>query len=112
MAASNTNLRRDIYRIMGWAPLVPAIAFWPFLSAFPGMALLGEPASAVLTATNVVLFATGFWVVAPAAAVFWMLLTDEAKARFSSGRTMRAILIGCYANLWTALYGIAAFAGR
>ncbi|MCZ8183340.1 MAG: hypothetical protein O9322_10260 [Beijerinckiaceae bacterium] len=91
---------------------MPALVFWPFLSAFPAMALLGEPASAVLTATNVVLFATGFWVVAPVAAVFWLLLTDEAKTRFAAGRTLRAIAIGCYANLWTALYAIAAFAGR
>ncbi|WP_284176959.1 hypothetical protein [Rhabdaerophilum sp. SD176] len=112
MAASDGTLRRDIYRIIGWAIILPALVFWPFLSAFPGMALLGEPASAVLTAANVVLFATGFWGVAPAAAVFWLLLTAAAKARFAAGRSMRAILIGCYANLWTALYAIVAFAGR
>lgn len=76
------------------------------------MALLGETSSAVLTTANVVLFATGFWVVAPAAAAFWLLLTAEAKTRFAAGRSMRAILIGCYANVWTVLYLITAFAGR
>lgn len=91
---------------------MPALVFWPFLSAFPGLALLGEPASAVVTAARIALFATGFWVVAPVAAVFWLLLTDEAKTGLAAGRTMRAIVIGCYANVWTALYAIAAFAGR
>jgi len=112
MTAGGTSLRRDISQIIAWSIFLPALAFWPFLSAFPAFALLDGAGSNLAAAIQGMLFVTGFWAVAGMALVLWLLLSDAAKARYFANRSEKSLLIGGYAALWTALYIIAAFAGR
>ena len=112
MAPSELNLRRDILRIIGWIIVLPGLAFWPLLSAFPAFALWAQTGSALELCVQALLFLTGFWAVAGAAVVVWFLLSDDAKARRTAGRAEIGLILGCYATIWTILYFIAAFAGR
>ncbi len=112
MATTRARLRSDIFQIIAWSVIFPALAFWPFLSAFPALALWDGTASNLVLAIQAMLLATGFWSMAAIAIVCWLVLSDAARARFSAGRKQVALVMGCYANVWTALYIIAAIAGR
>lgn len=112
MAATGSGLRNDILKIIAWSVIFPALAFWPFLSAFPALAIWEGAAGNLEMVIQAVLFVTSFWSVAAIAIICWLLLSDGARSRFSSSRKKAGLIIGCYANLWTAVYLIAAIAGR
>jgi hypothetical protein len=108
MAVKSTSLRDDILKIIAWSAIFPALAFWPFLSAFPALALWDGAASNLVIAIHAIFFVTGFWSMAAIVIIFWVVLSDAARTQFSAGRKQLGLVIGCYANLWTALYIIAA----
>lgn len=112
MAATDTNLRRDVLRITAWTAVFPALALWPFLSALPAFTLFEGAASNLAVTVQVVLFVAGFWGVGALALVFWFLLSDAERTRRSANRSQKGLIVGCYATLWTALYMIATFVSR
>lgn len=112
MAEDKTTLRADISNIIAWIGVLPALVFWPFLSIFPAIALWKGAGSSLAISVQVILLATGFWAVGGLLVIAYALLSEAAKERLSSLRGRGGILLGIYATVWTALYAIAAFAGR
>lgn len=112
VTVNDIRLRQDILRIIGWITVLPALAFWPLLSVFPGLALLTRTGSSLEISVQVVLFITGFWGVAALYILFQLLLSDAEKARLATRRREKGLLIGGFATIWTILFFIAAFASR
>jgi hypothetical protein len=112
MDARDTTLRRDVLRITAWTVVLPALAVWPILSALPAFSLLSGSGGSLAAAAHVVLFLTGFWGVATAAGLFWLLLSKTERVRRSANRSQKGLIIGGYATLWTAAYMIVALGLR
>jgi hypothetical protein len=107
-----TTLKNDAARITLWAIFLPALAFWPFISAFPAIGIISGGGTLLTISIQAVLFMSGFWGVAATALAVWLLLGNQAEAgRFSRGGTA-GLLLGAYATLWTGLYLVFFFASR
>jgi hypothetical protein len=105
--------RRDVRNIALWMINLPALAFWPFVSAFPIFSLLNGPASITLICVQALFLATGFWSLLAGALIYKTLRTDGARG--GQGKSpqptgppkRRGLLIACYATLWTVAYLVA-----
>lgn len=98
-----------IFYLIAWVIVLPFLAAWPFVSAFPALGLIGRPAFDLATSLNVVFLLTGFWALF---SVLLMILWVTRGRVQSACRYDRGLLIGGYSLLWTSLYIIAAIASR
>lgn len=92
--------RVDVRRMFRWCLAAPALAVWPFLSAFPLFEMLTSEPSAWLITTRSLLLATGFYAGLAAYIVYRL-------ARFPGAAEMKrdgGLAIGLYAAAWTAAY--------
>ncbi len=106
------TLRTDIFQILAWSAVLPALAFWPFLSALPAVTVYGGAGSLPAAIVQILLFVTGFWGFAGVAILFRLISPRSAPALGSISRGRKGLLIGCWATIWSALYMIVAFVGR
>jgi hypothetical protein len=100
-----SDLDKDMPHLIAWIVVVPFLAVWPFLSAFPVFTLIGSSSPSLSTWLNVGFLLTGFWSLSGG---FWIMrwLTD-GRLPAAKG-THKRLLIGNYAILWTGLYTAAA----
>ncbi|WP_291299078.1 hypothetical protein [Elioraea sp.] len=96
-----TSLSRvDVRSLFRWCLAAPALAAWPFLSAFPLFEMLSSEPSGWLITTRSILLATGFWAALGAYIAFRL-------ARFpGAGEIKRdgGLAIGLYAAAWISAY--------
>jgi hypothetical protein len=73
-------LNKDMPQLIAWIVVVPVLAVWPFLSAFPVFTLIGSSSLSLSTWLNVGFSLTGFWSLAGG---FWFMrwLTDCCFSR-------------------------------
>jgi hypothetical protein len=99
-----TRLRDDVQVLVLWTLYLPALACWPFTSAFPVFALLDNSGSAAAIAVELLFLATGFWALLSGASLYWLVKSDAASNHQSEVRKSRGLQIGLYATLWTLTY--------
>jgi hypothetical protein len=105
MSPKSQALKEQVIAIGAWSVCLPALAFWPFLSAFPIFALVGETETARII-PNLLFLLTGFW---PALAVFLVIrfVTGGMRASAQPAPWRKGgLAVGAYATVWTALYGV------
>jgi hypothetical protein len=105
MSTRSETLKAQVLQIGAWSICLPALAFWPFLSAFPLFALIGETQPGLLTA-NILFLLTGFW---PALALFLVLRFASGGMRQTverPGISRLGLMAGAYATVWTLAYGL------
>ena len=112
MAEHEAKLRTDITNIIAWVAILPALAFWPFLSFLPALALWKWTGTSLSISIQAVLLATGFWGVGGLFLLVYLLLSAAAKQRLFAVRRQSGILLGVYATVWTTLFLLAAFGNR
>jgi hypothetical protein len=109
MAEKSSLLTKKNIEFLAWIAVLPFLVSWPFLSIFPVFSLMGSTTFDVSTLINLLFFFTGFWPILIFLAITWWLTHGNLHAMIGSGK---AILIGGYSVLWTALYILAAFVAR
>jgi hypothetical protein len=97
-------LRRDMRDTLLWTFYLPALAGWPFVSAFPVFSLVGNRGSATATVIELLFLFTGFWTLLFGASLYWLLKINSASRRQSQPRKSRGLLLGLYATVWTLSY--------
>lgn len=100
-----SKLKTEMPHLVASIVMVPFLAVWPFLSAFPVFSLIDGAGSDFSTFLNVIFMLTGFWSLAGGV---WIIswLTDGRLRAAKSPHKM--LLIGGYSVLWTAFYTLAA----
>jgi hypothetical protein len=106
------TLRADIFKIIAWIAVLPALACWPLLSALPAVTVYGGAGGIPAVTVQILLFATGFWGFATLAVLFRFLSPGSAMRLGSTVRSQKGLLIGCWATVWSAFYLIVTFVGR
>jgi hypothetical protein len=104
MTERNERLRTQVMEIGGWALSLPALAFWPFLSAMPAFSIVGEGRPGVIAA-NLAFLLTGFWPALIAAIVHAVAAGRARMAGLDVRKRSIGLALGLYAMLWTAAYG-------
>lgn len=101
----SSKLKTEMPRLVASIVIVPFLAAWPFLSAFPVFSLVGRTGIDFSMSLNVFFLVTGFWSLAGGLWIAsWM--TNGRVQTAKSPNTM--LLIGGYAAVWTGLYTAAA----
>jgi hypothetical protein len=104
LAGPSTRARVDVRRMFQWCLAAPALAVWPFLSAFPLFEMLTSEPSAWLITTRSLLLATGFYAALGAYIAYRLArFPGAAEIKRDGGRA-----IGLYAAAWTTAYMIVA----
>lgn len=101
--------RDAIRRAYAWCLAAPALAVWPFLSAFPLFEMLSNPPGVAFIATRSLLLATGFWAVLPLFLVYLFAHAGGPASALAARRRDGGLALGLYAAGWTALYLAVAF---
>ena len=111
MPRANVDLKSDVYRILAWSVVLPALVVWPFLSAMPAITLFGGGLTVPQISINVLLLLTGFWSIFGAylAAIYAQGNTARAEHQPTNNRSL---LLGAYALAWTTLYFVVALPGQ
>jgi hypothetical protein len=105
MTERNERLRKQVIEVGAWALSLPALAFWPFLSAMPAFSLVGEGRPGVVAA-NLAFLLTGFWPALIAAVVYAAAAGRARMAGLDIRKRSIGLALGLYATLWTAAYGV------
>jgi len=61
MAPQASSLKKSIHAILAWFVAMPALVFWPFISAVPAFKLLAGVDTAGAATLQLAFLATGFW---------------------------------------------------
>jgi hypothetical protein len=101
--------REDVRKIVLWTINMPALAFWPFVSAFPLFTLLNNSGSWTSMTVQWAFLITGFWAVFAAGIFIWFVKSDEARRAQSEKRKEWGLKLAHYATLWTAAYLLASW---
>ncbi|OYX98282.1 MAG: hypothetical protein B7Y80_16210 [Hyphomicrobium sp. 32-62-53] len=111
MSRATVDLKSDVYRILAWSVVLPALVVWPFLSAMPAITLFGGGLTVPELSINLLLLLTGFWSIFGAylAAIYARGNTARAEHQPTNNRSL---LLGAYALAWTTLYLIVVLASR
>jgi hypothetical protein len=96
--------RDAIRRAYAWCVAAPALAVWPFLSAFPLFEMLSNPPGVAMIATRSLLLASGFWAVLAVFIAYVLAHAGGAAAALSSRRRDGGLALGLYAAVWLTLY--------
>jgi hypothetical protein len=104
IAASPVRPRIDIIRPLAWTIAAPALAVWPFLSAFPLFELLGGEVTLAIAVTRLVLLGSGFWAAAALYAAYRFSLAGPVETDAPSKPRDTALWLGLYAAGWITLY--------
>jgi hypothetical protein len=99
-----TQLHNDVRAILLWTIYLPALACWPFLSAFPVFSLVDNSGSPTAIAVELLFLATGFWAFLSGAALYWLVKSDTVGSHQSEIRKSRGLQLGLYATIWTLVY--------
>jgi hypothetical protein len=100
LTGPQTPARVDVRPFFRWCIAAPALAVWPFLSAFPLFEMLSSEPSGWLITTRSLLLATGFYAALGAYIAYRL-------ARFPGAAEMKrdgGLTIGVYAAGWTCAY--------
>jgi len=110
MAFPKRRIDPEIVRLLCWLLLMPGLALWPILSALPFFSLVGGDLSLTTASVNVAFMLSGFW---PLLAVYvgYGALSGGLPPRPGPGSAL-GTLVGLYATVWTALYGVFLLVGR
>lgn len=106
------TLRTDVFQVIAWSAVLPALSLWPFLSALPVVAVYGGAETIPKLIVQILLFITGFWGFATFAVLFRFLSPRSVTTLGSTVQSQKGLLIGCWATVWSALYMVVAFVGR
>lgn len=101
----------NLPRVVLWTITGPFLALWPFLSAMPAFTLMGGNVTLVTGTVNWLLLATGFWAVAPIAAVAAIVLSPAGREARRKLAGSFGLPLSIYAAGWTAIYLLLAFFG-
>jgi hypothetical protein len=112
MKQHDASILWDAKKIFLWTALVPVLACWPFISAFPAFSLLNGVASSWHAALQVMFFATGFWGFLSVALAVMSLINPAARGAWRATRKERGLQIAVYAMVWTIAYAASAFIMR
>ena len=104
IAAPQARPRIDIGRPLAWCVAAPALAVWPFVSAFPLFELLGGSGTLAVVATRILLLASGFWAFAALYAAYWLARANRVESDAPAPRHDTALWLGLYATGWISLY--------
>ena len=107
MPRANVDLKSDVYRILAWSVVLPALVMWPFLSAMPAITLFGGGLTVTELAINLVLLLTGFWSISGAYIAATFARNNTTREAHQPTKN-RSLLLGAYALAWTTLYLIVA----
>ena len=107
MPRANVDLKSDVYRILAWSVVLPALVVWPFLSAMPAITLFGGGLTVTELAINLLLLLTGFWSIFGAYIAATYARSNTIREAHQPTNN-RSLLLGAYALAWTTLYLIVA----
>jgi hypothetical protein len=96
--------RDAVRRAFGWCIAAPALAVWPFLSAFPLFEMLSSQPSVTLLVTRSLLLASGFWAVLALFLAYLAAHAGGAAAALAARRRDGGLALGLYAAAWLAAY--------
>ena len=99
------KLKAEMHHLIASIAIVPLLAAWPFLSAFPVFSLMERTEIDISTLLNVIFVFTGFWSVAGSLWIMSWLTNGRVRPARSPSKML---VIGGYAALWTGLYAAAA----
>jgi hypothetical protein len=105
MTPHNERLRSQVIEIGRWALCLPALAFWPFLSAMPAFSLAGEDSLQVIV-PNLLFLVTGFWGTLGACVIYKLITGRMMAAGYAVTRRSLGLWLGAQATLWTVAYGL------
>lgn len=105
MTDRNERLRSQVIEIGRWAVCLPALAFWPFLSAMPAFSLVGEDRLYVIV-PNLLFLLSGFWGAVGAYVVYRVVTGRMMSAGYVLTQRSLGIWLGAHATLWTVAYGL------
>lgn len=104
LTPANTLPRNDLRNVALWTFNLPALTFWPFLSAFPAFALLNGAGSWAAATMQWLFLLTGFWPLMFGAFFNWFLRSDAARWQQVENRKRRGLQVGFYATAWSLAY--------
>jgi hypothetical protein len=105
MRPENKKLRADIYTTGAWVICMPALAFWPFISAMPAFSLVGETNVSVIV-PNALFLLTGFWAALGAIVVYVFVVRRMRTTGMEIKQHFTGLSMGVYATAWLIAYGI------
>jgi len=97
-------LRPQIYATLWWMCVVPIVATWPFISAFPVFGILEANQFDLNTALDSAFAMTGFWPMLAIDPASWYAMGRKPRAQIKTTLAHFRIAISGYIYLWTGLY--------
>lgn len=84
---------------------MPALAFWPFVSAMPAFTLASASSAKTIASSSLFLL-TGFWAFIVLYIAYRIVIGRMQRAGLKTGPVFGGLAVGIYATFWTAAYGI------
>lgn len=97
------SLKSDLWRTTSWGVLVPVLAIWPFLSAFPIFSLIQEPGGIGRITVLLGFVGTGFWSLL-ALGLLWSWVRLRSPADELKPRRPLGLWIATFGALWITAY--------